>query len=46
MLLSKCEVCDSKTSKFIKAQKTIGLLNGLTKKTTLTNISLVGPRLF
>ena len=46
MLLSKCEVCDSKTSKFIKTQKASGLLNGLRKKTTLTKISLVGPRLF
>ena len=29
MLLSKCEVCDSKKSKFMKEQEASGLLSGL-----------------
>ena len=29
MLLSKCEVCDSKKSKFIKDQEASGLLSSL-----------------
>ena len=29
MLLSKCEVCGSKKSKFIKEQEANGLLSGL-----------------
>ena len=33
MLLSKCAVCDSKKSKFIKKQETNGLLSGLEIKT-------------
>ena len=40
MLLSKCEVCDSKKSKFIKEQESSGLLSGLGIKTPLTKISL------
>ena len=38
MLLSKCAVCDSKNSKFIKEQKTSGLLNSLGIKTSLSKI--------
>ena len=46
MLLSKCEVFDSKKSKFIKKQEASGLLNSLGIKTALTKIPLVGPLLF
>ena len=46
MLLSKCEVCDSKKSKFIKEQEASGLLSSLGIKTPLSKIPLVGPLLF
>ena len=45
MLLSKCEVCDSKTSKFIKEQEASGLLSSLGIKTPLNKIPLLGPLL-
>ena len=38
MLLSKCAVCDSKKSKFIKEQEANGLLSSLGIKTSLSNI--------
>ena len=46
MLLSKCEVCDSKKSKFIKEQEASGLLSSLGKKTSLNKVPLLGPLLF
>ena len=46
MLVSKCAVCDSKKSKFIKQQEAIGLLSSLGIKTLLSQIALVGPLLF
>ena len=46
MLLSKCLVCDSKKSKFIKQQEATGLLSSLGIKTTLNKIYLLGPLLF
>ena len=48
MLLSKCEVCDSKESKFIKEQEASGLLSSLGPqlKTPSTKIPFVGPLLF
>ena len=46
MLLSKCEVCDSKTSKFIKEQEASGLLSSLGIKTPLNKIPLLAPHLF
>ena len=46
MLLSKCEVFDSKKSKFIKDQETGGLLSSLRIETPLSKIPLVGPLLF
>ena len=46
MLLSKCAVCDSKNSKFIKQQEASGLLSSLGIKTPLNKILLVGPPLF
>ena len=46
MILSKCEVCDCKTSKFIKEQEASGLLSSLGIKTPLNKIPLFGPLLF
>ena len=46
VLLSKCEVCDSKKSKFIKEQEASGLLSRLGIKTPLSNIPLIGTLLF
>ena len=45
MLLSKCEVCNSKKTKFIKQQEASGLLSSLGIKTPLSKIPLVGPLL-
>ena len=45
MLLSKCVMCDSKKSKFIKQQEASGLLSSLEKKTPLNEMSLLGPLL-
>ena len=42
MFLSKCAVCDSKKSKFIKEQEASGLLSSLGIKTPLSKIPLVG----
>ena len=42
MLLSKCEVYDSETSRFIKKQGTSGLLNNSGLKTNLSEIPLLG----
>ena len=46
MLLSKCAVCNSKKSKFIKKQEANGLLSSLGIKTPLNKIPLLGPLLF
>ena len=46
MLLSKCAVCGSKKSKFIKEQEASGLLSSLGIKTPLSKIRLVGLFLF
>ena len=43
MRLSKCAMCDSKKSKFIKVQEASGLLISLGTKTSLSKIPLVGP---
>ena len=45
-LLSKCKVCDSKNSKFIKEQEATELSNSLAIKTPLNKISLLRPILF
>ena len=45
MLLSKCAVCDSKKSKFIKQQEASRLLSSLEIKTPLSKIPLLGPLL-
>ena len=46
MLLSKCELCDSKKLKFIKELEASGLLSILSMKTPLSKISLVGLLFF
>ena len=46
MLLSKCAVCDSKKSKFIKEREASGLLGSLEIKAPLNKIPLLGPLLF
>ena len=45
MLLSKCEVYDSKKSKFIKEQEASSLLSSLGMKTPLSKIPLLSPLL-
>ena len=45
LLLSICEVCDGKKSKFIKQQEASALLSSLGIKTPLSEIPLVGPLL-
>ena len=42
MLLSKCEVCDSKKSKFMEEQEASGLLSTLGIETPLSKVPLVG----
>ena len=47
MLLSKCEVCDSKKLKFIKEREASGLLlSSLGIKTPLNKIPLLDPLIF
>ena len=46
MLLSKCAVCNSKKSKFLKQQEASGLLSSLGIKKPLNKIPLSGPLLF
>ena len=46
ILVSKCTLCDSKKSKFIKEQEANGLLSSLGIRTPLSKILLVGPLLF
>ena len=46
MLSSKCMVCGSKITKFIKEQEASGLLSCLGTNTPLSKIPLVGPFLF
>ena len=46
MILSKCAICGSKKSKFIKKQNTKGLLSNLGVKTPLSKIPVVGDILF
>ena len=42
IILSKCAICNSKKSKFIKEQETKGLLSNLGLKTPLNKIPLLG----
>ena len=46
MILSKCAICGSKKSKFIKEQQAKGLLNNLGLRTPLSNIPILGDILF
>ena len=46
MSSSKCAICGSKKSRFMKEQETKGLLSSLGIKTRLSNISLLGNVLF
>ena len=45
-ILSKCAICSSKKSKFIKEQQAKGLLSNLGIRTPLNKISLLGDILF
>ena len=46
MILSKCTICGSKKSKFIKHQEPKGLLSKLQIKTPLSKIPILGNILF
>ena len=46
MILSKCTLCGSKKSKFIKKQEAKGLLSSLGIRTPLSKITLLGDVLF
>ena len=46
MILSKCAICGSKKSKFIKKQDAEGLLGKLGIKTPLSKIPILGDVLF
>ena len=42
MILSKCVICGSKKSRFIKNQEVIGLLSNLGVKTPLSKLPILG----
>ena len=42
MLLSKCSMCNSKKSRFIKDQEAKGLLNNLDVRTPLSKLPILG----
>ena len=46
MILSKCAICGSKKSKFIKKQEAKGLLSNLGIRTLLSEITMFGDVLF
>ena len=46
MILSKCAICNSKKSKFIKKQDAKGLLSKLGIETPLSKVPLLGDILF
>ena len=46
MILSKCAICGSKKSKFIKKQEAKRILSSLGIKTPLSKIPLLGDVLF
>ena len=45
-MLSKCAICDSKNSKFIKKQEAKGLLSNLGIRTPLNKVPILGDILF
>ena len=46
MILSKCAICGSKKSRFIKNQEPSGILSNLGLKTPLNKVPLLGDILF
>ena len=46
MILSKCAICGSKKSRFIKNQEAKGLLSNLGIKTPLSKVPILGNILF
>ena len=46
MILSKCAVCSSKISRFIKNQEAKGLLRNLGLRTPLSKVPILGEILF
>ena len=46
MLLSKCAICNSKKSRFIKNQEAKGLLSNLGIRTPLCKLPILGDILF
>ena len=46
MILSKCAICGSKKSRFIKNQEAKGLLSKLDIKTPLSKVPILGEILF
>ena len=46
MILSKCAICDSKKSRFIKNQEAKGLLSNLGIRTALSKVPMLGDILF
>ena len=46
MILSKCAICGSKKSRFIKDQEAKGLLSNLVVRTPLSKVPIVGDVLF
>ena len=46
IILSTCDVCDSKKSNFIKEQQGKGLLSSLAVRTPLSKIPVLGDILF
>ena len=46
MILSKCAICGSKESRFIKNQEAKGLLSKLGIRTPLTKVPILGDVLF
>ena len=46
MVLSKCAICSSKKSRFIKNQEAKGLLINLGVRTPLSKVAILGDSLF
>ena len=46
MILSKCAICGSKKSRFIKNQEVKGLLSNLGVRTPLSKVPILGDILF
>ena len=46
MVLSKCAICDSNKSRFIKNQEAKGLLSNLSVRTLLSKVPILGDILF